>query len=187
MQVANIVTLYQNKSDRNDCNNFRGISFLSIVGKLFAHIVLHRQQRLAHKIYPESQCFRSKRSTADMIFSLRQLQEKCREQNQPLYIAFIDLTKAFELVSRDGLFKMLRKIGCPPKLLSIRQNSIGRQVMTGEPGEKTATDTTTYHKHQSTHARTVKEHVHLELDSTATEDDAYPPSLMAQLHSRRIF
>jgi len=68
----------------------------------------------------QSQCgFRSKRSTIDMIFSVRQLQEKCREQNQPLYLAFIDLTKAFDLVSRDGLFRMLPLIGCPPKLLSI--------------------------------------------------------------------
>ena len=54
-----------------------------------------------------------------MIFSLRQLQEKCREQRQPLLVAFIDLTKAFDLVSRDGLFKILLKIGCPPRLLSI--------------------------------------------------------------------
>ena len=54
-----------------------------------------------------------------MVFSLRQLQEKCREQQRPLYMAFIDLTKAFDLVSRDGLFKVLRKIGCPPTLLSI--------------------------------------------------------------------
>ncbi|XP_066297931.1 uncharacterized protein [Branchiostoma lanceolatum] len=41
--------------------------------------------------------FRANRSTIDMIFSLRQLQEKCREQNMPLYIAFIDLTKAFDI------------------------------------------------------------------------------------------
>ena len=54
-----------------------------------------------------------------MIFSLRQLQEKCREQGKPLYVAFIDLTKAFNRVSRDGLFKILSKIGCPPTLLSI--------------------------------------------------------------------
>ena len=54
-----------------------------------------------------------------MIFSLRQLQEKCREQGIPLYVAFIDLTKAFDLVSWDGLFKILAKIGCPPTLLSI--------------------------------------------------------------------
>ena len=54
-----------------------------------------------------------------MIVSLFQLQEKYREQNQPLYLAFIDLTKALHFVSTDGLFKMLPLIGCPPKLLSI--------------------------------------------------------------------
>ena len=37
----------------------------------------------------------------------------------PLHITFIDLTKAFDLVSRSGLFKLLRKIGCPPHLLAI--------------------------------------------------------------------
>ena len=42
----------------------------------------------------------------------------CREQQMPLYIVTIDLTKAFDLVSRDGLFKILQKIGCPPKLQS---------------------------------------------------------------------
>ena len=40
----------------------------------------------------------------------------------PLYAAFIDLTKAFDLVSRDGLFKILPKVGCPPKLLSLIQS-----------------------------------------------------------------
>ena len=59
------------------------------------------------------------RSTVDMIFTVRQLQEKCREQQQPFYLAFIDLTKAFDMVSRTGLFKLVEKIGCPPKLLSI--------------------------------------------------------------------
>ena len=74
-------------------------------------------------LYPESQCgFRSQRSTVDMIFSVRQLQEKCREQQQPLFIVFIDLTKAFDLVSRDGLFKILPLIGCPPKLLSFLES-----------------------------------------------------------------
>ena len=33
-----------------------------------------------------------------------------------LYTASIDLTKAFDLVGRDGLFQVLPKIGCPPKL-----------------------------------------------------------------------
>ena len=120
MRDATVVTLYKNKGDRSDCNNYRGISLLSIVGKLFARIVLKRLQKLAERVYPESQCgFRSNRSTVDMIFSIRQLQEKCKEQGQPLYMMFIDLTKAFDLVSRKGLFSVLEKIGCPPKLLSM--------------------------------------------------------------------
>ena len=120
MRDAKIITLYKNKGDRSDCNNYRGISLLSIVGKLFALVVLARLQHLANRVYPESQCgFRANRSTVDMIFALRQLQEKCREQQKPLYIAFVDLTKAFDLVSRSGLFNLLKKIGCPPKLLEL--------------------------------------------------------------------
>ena len=38
---------------------------------------------------------------------------------QALFLAFLDLTKAFDLVSRNGLFQLLKKIGCPPKLHSI--------------------------------------------------------------------
>ncbi|MCG8431359.1 MAG: reverse transcriptase family protein, partial [Candidatus Omnitrophica bacterium] len=120
MRDANIITLYKNKGDRSDCNNYRGISLLSIAGKIFARVILKRLQTLAEQVYPEAQCgFRANRSTIDMIFSLRQVQEKCREQQQPLYMAFIDLTKAFDLVSRKGLFQLLKKIGCPPKLHSI--------------------------------------------------------------------
>ena len=112
--------LVQNKGDRTDYNNYRGISLLSVVGKAFARVAQVRLQILAKHIYPESQCgFRTGRSTIDIIFSVRQRQEKCREQRRPLYIAFIDLTKASDLISRSRLFKLLGKIGCPPKLLSV--------------------------------------------------------------------
>lgn len=36
-----------------------------------------------------------------------------------LYIFFIDLIKVFDLVSRDGFFKIFLKIGCFLKLLSL--------------------------------------------------------------------
>ena len=120
MRDAKIITLYKNKGEQNDCNNYRGISLLGIVGKVFARVILVRLQKLAERVYPESQSgFRAERSTVDMVFSLRQLQEKCWEQQMPLYVAFIDLTKAFDLVSREGLFRILLKIGCPPKLQSM--------------------------------------------------------------------
>ena len=53
-----------------------------------------------------------------MIFTLRKLQEKSREQGKPLYLAFIDLTKAFDLVIREGLFQLLEKIGCSSTLIN---------------------------------------------------------------------
>ena len=56
---------------------------------------------------------------AGSSFSLRQLQEKCREQSRPLYLAFVDLTKAFDPVSFPGLFTLLLRIGCPPKFLKL--------------------------------------------------------------------
>ena len=44
--------------------------------------------------------------------------KKCREQNSPLYIFFIDLTNVFYMVIRDGLFKILTKIWFLPKFQS---------------------------------------------------------------------
>ena len=70
MRDSNIITIYQNMGERNDCNNYRGISLRSIVGKVFARLILIRLQKLAERIYPESQCgFRAERSKIDMIFS----------------------------------------------------------------------------------------------------------------------
>ena len=113
------ITLFKNKGERSDCNNYKGISLLSIIGNVFAKVLI-RLQKLVERVYPESQCgFRAGRSTKDMIFSLRQLQEKYRELQMPLYIALIDLTTAFDLVSRNDLFQILPKTGCPPKLQSM--------------------------------------------------------------------
>ena len=120
---AKITTLYKNKGERGDCNNYRGISLLSVTGKVLARVLLRRLQQLAEQVYPESQCgFRARRSTTDMIFAVRQLQEKSREQRRPLHIAFVDLTKAFDLVDRRSLFTVLAKAGCPPTLLALIQS-----------------------------------------------------------------
>jgi len=115
-----IITLYKNKGDRRDCNNYRGISLLCIAGKDFARLLLPRVRQIADRILPESQCgFRPSKSTSGMVFSLRQLQEKRIEQSRQLYVVFIDLTKAFDTVSRPGLYNILKLLGCPEKLLSI--------------------------------------------------------------------
>ena len=47
--------------------------------------------------------------------------KKSREQRCDLYISFIDFTKAFDTVDRPHLFRILSKVGCPPKLISLIQ------------------------------------------------------------------
>ena len=80
MRDTKIITLFKNKGERSDCNNYRGISLLSVIGKVLAKVILIRLRKLADRVYPELQCgFRAERSTTDMVFSLHQLQEKCRE------------------------------------------------------------------------------------------------------------
>ena len=54
-----------------------------------------------------------------MIFTARQLQEKFEEQNMDLYMTFVDLTKAFDTVSRVGLRKVVAKFGCPTKFIAM--------------------------------------------------------------------
>ena len=121
---ANIIHLYKNKGDRSSCNNHRGISLLSNPGKILARILLNRiTEHLVDSVVSESQCgFRKNRGTVDMVFAVRQLQEKCIEQRQDLYLLFIDLTKAFDTVSRPGLWAILSKLGCPPKFVRAVQS-----------------------------------------------------------------
>jgi len=98
---TSIIPIFK-KGSRKDCGNYRGISLLSIAGKMLSRILLNRiNMHVAPVVLPESQCdcgFRSSRGTMDMIFCLRQTQEECIEQSMPLYAVFIDFTKAFDTV-----------------------------------------------------------------------------------------
>lgn len=57
--------------------------------------------------------------TVDMIFTSRQLQEKSREQNKALFMAFSDLRKAFDTLNRETLYEVLRIPGCLPKYANV--------------------------------------------------------------------
>ena len=119
---ANIVHLYKNKGDRSCCDNHRGISLLCIAGKIVTRLLLNRlfDHVVEIGLIPETQCgFYPGKGTTDMTFSLRQLQEKCKLHCQDLYILFIDLTKAFDTVHREGLWSILLKAGCPRHFVGI--------------------------------------------------------------------
>ena len=122
---AELVHLYKNKGDVKCCDNHRGISLLCIAGKIYARVLLNRLVKhiKAIRLIPETQCgFEAGRSTIDPCFVLRQLQEKCRLHGRDLYLLFVDLTKAFDTVNREGLWALLRRIGCPDHFISIIQS-----------------------------------------------------------------
>ena len=57
-----------------------------------------------------------------MIFAVRQLMEKAREQHLNLYIAFVDFTKAFDSVNRkfrNALWVIIKKMGCPHQFVAV--------------------------------------------------------------------
>ena len=115
------IHLYEHKRNRQDNNNHCGISLLSAAGKFLARILLNcLMKHLEEGLLPESQCgFRKQCGTINMVFAARQLQEKCQEQNVDLYSTYVDITKAFDTLSWKGLWRIMAKYGCPPKLITI--------------------------------------------------------------------
>nr|VZI39731.1 unnamed protein product [Spirometra erinaceieuropaei] len=109
----------------------------NIARKIFARILLNRlNNHLEQDLLPESQCgFRRHRETTDMIFAARQLQEKCQEMRTHPYSTFVDLTKAFDTVNREGLWKIMQKFGCPERFTQmVRQLHDGMMARVTDNG-----------------------------------------------------
>ena len=128
---ATIKVLYK-KSDRSNCNNYKGISLLLHAGKVLLKIVPNRLSDYckAHGILPDEQCgFRPERSTVDKLFLVRRLQELARRRRIPLYMCFVDLQKAYDSVDRELLWKVLARAGVPDEMIAaIRQFHDGMQA-----------------------------------------------------------
>nr|VZI46958.1 unnamed protein product [Spirometra erinaceieuropaei] len=87
-----IVHLYKRKENRQLCDNRRGTSLFSIVGKIFARILFNSLNGyLGHGLLLESQWdFRRNRETTDLMFAAWLLQEKCQEIQVHFYAIFVD-------------------------------------------------------------------------------------------------
>ena len=108
------------KKDRSDCNNYRGISLVAHSGKVLRKMVASRLSNYCERILPEEQGgFRPARSTIDMLFVMRRLQELGRVRKIPLYMCFIDLQKAYDSVDRELLWVVLARFGVPEKMLTV--------------------------------------------------------------------
>ena len=115
-----IIIKIPKKGDPGNCNNWRGITLLSIPGKILCKILLRRiDSAIDDRLRDEQAGFRSGKGCIDQIFSLRNIIEQSLEWNVPVFINFIDFSKAFDSIHRDSLWKIVRSYGIPEKLVKI--------------------------------------------------------------------
>ena len=120
-QESYIVNLYKGKGDALNRGNYRGLKLIDQVMKVLERVV---ESLIRQRVeIDEMQCgFMSGRGTTDAIFIVRQLQEKHLTANKPLYMAFVDLEKAFDRVPRDVIWWAISKLGIDEWLVRLVQS-----------------------------------------------------------------
>ena len=114
----------QKKGDLSNCANYRGITLLSVPGKVFNRVILERLKEEVDKELRDHQAgFRKERSCTDQIATLRIIIEQSIEWNSSLYVCFVDYEKAFDSLDRETLWKLLRHYGVPMKFVNLIKNS----------------------------------------------------------------
>jgi len=109
-----IMPIYNGKGTRN----YRGITLLSVPGKVFAHVLLARIKPLLLKHRRQQQSgFTPGRSTADHILTL--VSQTSHAYGKSTYTAYVDLKSAFDSLSRPALWLLLQSIGVPQKIINL--------------------------------------------------------------------
>jgi hypothetical protein len=117
-----IIQFLHKKGDKAELNNYRTLSLINHIGKVLERMVSVRLSSAAERYgwLPEEQNgFRSARGTVDSLFCLRILSSYCREKGIPCFIAFVDLTKAYDKVARAVLWLLLERLGVPANLVGL--------------------------------------------------------------------
>ena len=116
---AVIVNLYKD-GDRCDAGNYRGISLLSCLGKIYSSLWATRLSTHFESVLGDAQGgFRKHRSTVDDALSLREILHRRRAENKDTFMFFIDFKKAFDTVWQDGLWRSLWHSGVKGKAWRI--------------------------------------------------------------------
>jgi hypothetical protein len=108
--------------NKDDPNNYRGITLNSSLGKLFCTILHQRLSNFCDEnkiIAKEQAAFRKGYRTTDHIYLLKTIVKKYITQNKKLYTCFVDLEKAFDSVWRKALLHKIKKLGITGKIFDI--------------------------------------------------------------------
>ncbi|KAK3517712.1 hypothetical protein QTP70_016085 [Hemibagrus guttatus] len=116
-----VVPLFK-KGDRRVCSNYRGITLLSLPGKVYSRVLERIVRPLVEPRIQEEQCgFQPSRGTLDQLYTLHRVLEGSWEFAQPVHMCFVDLEKAFDRVPCGILWEVLWEYGvCGPLLRAVR-------------------------------------------------------------------
>ena len=102
-QTGVIIPIFR-KGDSKQCTNHRGISILSLPGKVYAKYLERKCREIVELKLEDDQCsFLPGHSTTDQIFTLKQIFEKSWECDKNLFECFVDLEKAYDQVPWNKL------------------------------------------------------------------------------------
>lgn len=110
------------KGDCSMVGNYRGLSFIDTLCKIFTGILLNRINKWieVNKILHESQAgFRKKYSTVDNIFNLSSIVQLQFNKKEKLYAFFVDFKAAFDTINREALFYKLYAQGMSSKMVRL--------------------------------------------------------------------
>jgi len=120
--LGNIIPIFKNKGSNTDPSNYRGITLLSCMGKLFTSLLNTRLTAFLEEnqlLNINQAGFRKKHSIIDHIFTLKSIVDILLSKKQKLYCAFIDYKMAFDLIWRQALWHKLITTGITGKLLTV--------------------------------------------------------------------
>lgn len=138
-----IVPLYK-KGDPLDPNNYRGITLLSSLGKIFSSVFTKRLNNWIEKrdLLVSTQCgYRAGFSTMDNLFMISTIICKQFTSKQPrLYCCFVDFRKAYDFVDRKLLLLKLKKMGISDKMLKLIEDFYRKVFSCVRTGPQQVTD-----------------------------------------------
>ena len=116
-----IIVPIHKKGDTKCTGNYRGITLLPVLAKLFTSIMANRLQEWAEEAnkLPINQFgFRSNHRTTDAIFVIQSLIEQSKNFNSSLFCCFIDFQKAFDSIDQERLWWKLKMLGISSNFLN---------------------------------------------------------------------
>jgi hypothetical protein len=116
-----MVSIYKGKGDAMECESYRGVKLLEHALKVFERVI---ETRVRSRVEIDEMQFGfiPGKGTTEAIFLVRQLQEKYLAKKRDLWMAFVDLEKAFDRVPRQVLWWALRQVGVEEGLVRVIQS-----------------------------------------------------------------